>query len=218
MPLRLEHSIDDTSLFLDNTGKEVNNLLVKNFGEFEAHFVDFLDTSGTVIVNQLADELDYNQIRDKVEFVRQEIDTLKQRILAECSNGSTCNNIEDRLKGSLEIENLPAQIDQEYLNSIASQINASIDQMRPDIRGKITETENKLKGYDTSIQETLASFNVTLHSAKSQIQDAEPYVEEYGDYVHYVGIGMCVAVLVVLCCYIFGLIITFWDANQCRNE
>ena len=221
MPQRLEHSIDDTSLFLDNTGKEVNNLLVKNFGEFKDRLQVSLDTSGTDIADGLDSiliDVDYNETRVKVDAVRQEINKLKERIVAECSNAGSCNNIKDRLEGSLEVEKLPGQIGQEYLNRIVSQINASIDRVRPNISDKITEMENKFKDYDNSTQETLAHFDEALQSVKPQIEEAEPYVKDVSDYVYYVGIGMCVAVLLVLCCYVLGLIITFWDANQCRNE
>ena len=36
LPKRLQRATDDTSEYLDNTGEEVNTLLVTNFGELES--------------------------------------------------------------------------------------------------------------------------------------------------------------------------------------
>jgi prominin 1 len=54
LPNRLQTATDDTSLYLDNTGREVNSLLVTNFAELENGLNKILDESGPILKHNLA--------------------------------------------------------------------------------------------------------------------------------------------------------------------
>jgi len=54
LPKRLQRAADDTSLYLDNTGQEVNTLLVTNFNELEGGLNKILDDSGPILKRNLA--------------------------------------------------------------------------------------------------------------------------------------------------------------------
>jgi hypothetical protein len=45
---------DDTSQYLDNTGLEINSLLVKNYAELEEVLGEILDESGPILKRTLA--------------------------------------------------------------------------------------------------------------------------------------------------------------------
>ena len=55
LPQKLRLAIGDTRMFLNNTGREANNLLVTNFGELEEHLDSVLDDSGTVLTESLGE-------------------------------------------------------------------------------------------------------------------------------------------------------------------
>lgn len=54
LPDKLAHAADDTSKYLDNTGKEVHALLVTNFAELEEVLYEILDESGSILKRNLA--------------------------------------------------------------------------------------------------------------------------------------------------------------------
>lgn len=54
MPNRLKLATDDTSQYLDNTGREINALLVTNYAELEEVLGEILDDSGPILKRTLA--------------------------------------------------------------------------------------------------------------------------------------------------------------------
>ncbi len=55
LPERLQTSTEDSRQYLDNTGREVNSLLVTNFKELEVVLYDILDESGPILKRSLAE-------------------------------------------------------------------------------------------------------------------------------------------------------------------
>ena len=54
LPNRLRLATDDTSQYLDNTGREINALLVTNYAELEEVLGEILDESGPILKRTLA--------------------------------------------------------------------------------------------------------------------------------------------------------------------
>ena len=54
LPNRLRLATDDTSQYLDNTGREINALLVTNYAELEEVLGEILDDSGPILKRTLA--------------------------------------------------------------------------------------------------------------------------------------------------------------------
>lgn len=53
-PKTLNRSLDDVSLYLNNTQHEINTLLITNFGQVEAEIISSLDSAGIIIKNRFA--------------------------------------------------------------------------------------------------------------------------------------------------------------------
>ena len=200
LPQKLLHTTEDTRIFLNNTGTEVHNLLVTNFGELEAHFDSVLDNSGAILTDSL-DGMDFETIAQSYDEARKRTVTLQEELIAvkkellteleECSS-EICQDVRgglDSLSGmNLDIlpVNLPGQTyrsDQTLVDKIASKVNASVDQIRP----KISQMRKELKMNDKDLQRYLSDIGELVQSGESKIHEAEPYVEEYGDYPYYLG-------------------------------
>merc|ERR1712076_148224 len=59
------------------------------------------------------------------------------------------------------------------------------------------------------IQSVLTSAQSGFAEAHKSIPSMEPFLDEYGIYVYYIGLGMSLLVLLVLSCHIFGLFYGF---------
>ena len=68
LPNRLRLATDDTSQYLDNTGREINTLLVTNYAELEEVLGEILDESGPILKRTLAQVTQAVAIDNLVQF------------------------------------------------------------------------------------------------------------------------------------------------------
>lgn len=69
LPQRLEKSANDSSKYLNNTGKEIHSLLVTNFQELETVLNKILDDSGPILKKSLAEVTQAVAIDDLTDIV-----------------------------------------------------------------------------------------------------------------------------------------------------
>lgn len=69
LPKTLNQSLDDFSLYLNNTQHEVNTLLLTNFGQLESEIANSLDTSGIIVKNRLAQVSQADALDNLTEIV-----------------------------------------------------------------------------------------------------------------------------------------------------
>ncbi len=69
LPDRVETSVSDAGLYLDNTGREINTLLVTNFDELEEVLNRVLDESGPILKRSLAEVTQAVAIDDLTDIV-----------------------------------------------------------------------------------------------------------------------------------------------------
>ena len=269
LPERLQSSTGDSRLYLDNTGRQVNSLLVTNFGELEAVLGDILDESGPILKRSLAevtqavaiDDLAVivsnlgtikrylkeiqnktHLLQDKVGQLRLGLNGTRVRLLQalrQCSSSRACKeflseyDVGKDLAIATNFDELPTNLPdlsvvmkdisdlmnndierkvrggQKQLNKITSDINRSIVDIRPKIKGEIRRMGRALEEQADDIQTYLNEFDGSVGAVESDVPNIKPYLVEYGDYVFYIGLGMSLMVLLILLCYIFGLFYGF---------
>jgi len=269
LPERLQSSTGDSRLYLDNTGRQVNSLLVTNFGELEQVLGDILDESGPILKRSLAevtqavaiDDLAVivsnlgtikrylkeiqnktHLLQDKVGQLRLGLNGTRVRLLQalkQCSSSRACKeflseyDVGKDLAIATNFEELPTNLPdlsvvmkdisdlmnndierkvrggQKQLNKITSDINRSIVDIRPKIKGEIRRMGRQLEQQANDIQTYLNEFDGSVAAVESDVPKIKPYLVEYGDYVFYIGLGMSLMVLLILLCYIFGLFYGF---------
>lgn len=69
LPKTLNQSLDDFSIYLNNTQHEVNTLLLTNFGQLEAEIANSLDQSGVIVKNRLAQVSQADALDNLTEIV-----------------------------------------------------------------------------------------------------------------------------------------------------
>lgn len=69
LPQRVRTATQDTSQYLDNTGREINTLLVSNFAELEEVLNEILDESGPILKRSLAEVTEAVAIDDLTHIV-----------------------------------------------------------------------------------------------------------------------------------------------------
>ena len=117
--------------------------------------------------------------------------------LEKCSS-EPCKDVREELdNGAMNLDSLPVnlpdpiyRVDQAHVNKMASKINASVDRIRPKISDKMDEMRKELDGHDETVRKYLSDFDELLEWGESNIQEAEPYIEEYGGYPYYIGMEL----------------------------
>ena len=269
MPDRLQDVTDDSSLYLDNTGIEIHNLLVTNFEELEKVLNQTLDEGGPILKRKLAhitNAVAIDNITDivsrlgnvrshlkeinKITNVLQvNVKQLKQgledrrtklkRALRLCNSNKACQNflkeytIDKDLAVAANFENLPfelpdvnllmrdinellnnnimekVEVGKEQLDNVKIAIENSIVGIRPKIKKEIRTMGRQLSDKAADIQRVLTEFDSTMGRINREIPKVKPDLNEYSNYIYYIGLGMSCLVLLILCCYVFGLFYGF---------
>ena len=269
MPDRLQDVTDDSSLYLDNTGIEIHNLLVTNFEELEKVLNQTLDEGGPILKRKLAhitNAVAIDNITDivsrlgnvrshlkeinKITNVLQvNVKQLKQgledrrtklkRALRLCNSNKACQNflkeytIDKDLAVAANFENLPfelpdvnllmrdinellnnnimekVEVGKEQLDNVKIAIENSIVGIRPKIKKEIRTMGRQLSDKAADIQRVLNEFYSTMGRINREIPKVKPDLNEYSNYIYYIGLGMSCLVLLILCCYVFGLFYGF---------
>ena len=269
MPDRLQDVTDDSSLYLDNTGIEIHNLLVTNFEELEKVLNQTLDEGGPILKRKLAhitNAVAIDNITDivsrlgnvrshlkeinKITNVLQvNVKQLKQgledrrtklkRALRLCNSNKACQNflkeytIDKDLAVAANFENLPfelpdvnllmrdinellnnnimekVEVGKEQLDNVKIAIENSIVGIRPKIKKEIRTMGRQLSDKAADIQRVLNEFDSTMGRINREIPKVKPDLNEYSNYIYYIGLGMSCLVLLILCCYVFGLFYGF---------
>ena len=79
LPKTLNQSLDDFSLYLNNTQHEVNTLLRTNFGQLEAEISTSLDQSGVIVKNRLAQVSQANALDNLTEIVTSKCNCIRSQ-------------------------------------------------------------------------------------------------------------------------------------------
>lgn len=269
LPDRLQDVTDDSSLYLDNTGIEIHNLLVTNFEELEKVLNQTLDEGGPILKRKLAhitNAVAIDNITDivsrlgnvrshlkeinKITNVLQvNVKQLKQgledrrtklkRALRLCNSNKACQNflkeytIDKDLAVAANFENLPfelpdvnllmrdinellnnnimekVEVGKEQLDNVKIAIENSIVGIRPKIKKEIRTMGRQLSDKAADIQRVLNEFDSTMGRINREIPKVKPDLNEYSNYIYYIGLGMSCLVLLILCCYVFGLFYGF---------
>ena len=260
---------DDSSLYLDNTGIEIHNLLVTNFEELEKVLNQTLDEGGPILKRKLAhitNAVAIDNITDivsrlgnvrshlkeinKITNVLQvNVKQLKQgledrrtklkRALRLCNSNKACQNflkeytIDKDLAVAANFENLPfelpdvnllmkdinellnnnimekVEVGKEQLDNVKIAIENSIVGIRPKIKKEIRTMGRQPSDKAADIQRVLNEFDSTMGRINREIPKVKPDLNEYSNYIYYIGLGMSCLVLLILCCYVFGLFYGF---------
>ena len=260
---------DDSSLYLDNTGIEIHNLLVTNFEELEKVLNQTLDEGGPILKRKLAhitNAVAIDNITDivsrlgnvrshlkeinKITNVLQvNVKQLKQgledrrtklkRALRLCNSNKACQNflkeytIDKDLAVAANFENLlfelpdvnlltrdihellnnnimeKVEVGKEQLDNVKIAIENSIVGIRPKIKKEIRTMGRQLSDKAADIQRVLNEFDSTMGRINREIPKVKPDLNEYSNYIYYIGLGMSCLVLLILCCYVFGLFYGF---------
>lgn len=269
LPERLRMASDDTSLYLDNTGKEINGLLVTNFAELEEVLREILDDSGPILKKSLAevteavaiDDLTLivsnlgavkrylkdiqnktHLLQDKVGQLRLGLNGTQSRLLQalnKCSGNKICDDflkeydIGRDLAIAADFGDLPTNLPdlsllmkdisdlmnndieqkvrggQQQLEKVKSDIERSIGDIRPQIKTEIRKMGDALQDQANQIQRYLNDFDGNLATVNSDIPKIKPVLDEYGEYLFYIGLGMSFMLLLILLSHIFGLFYGF---------
>ena len=269
LPTRLQKSAVDTSLYLDNTGREINGLLVTNFAELEEVLNQILDESGPILKRSLAevtqavaiDDLTdivsnlgavkrhLREIQNKTLLLQDKVGQLKlglngtrARLLAamnQCRASRACKeflgeyNISHDLAIAVDFGRLPMELPdlsllmkdisdlmnndierkvrggQAQLDKVTNDIERSIGDIRPKIKAEIRRMGKQLADHAAEIQRFLSEFEGNVEMVNSDVPKLKPWLDEYGEYLFYIGLGMSFMVLLILMCFVFGLFYGF---------
>jgi len=269
LPNRLQDVTDDSSLYLDNTGIEIHNLLVTNFEELEKVLNQTLDEGGPILKRKLAhvtNAVAIDNITDIVSrlgnvrrhlkdinrttnLLQVNVKQLKQgledrrnklkRALRLCNSNKACQNflkeytIDKDLAVAANFENLPfelpnvslltndinellnnnimekVEVGKEQLDNVKVAIENSIVGIRPKIKNEIRKMGRQLSDKANDIQRVLNQFDSNIGRINRDIPKIKPELDEYSNYIYYIGLGMSCLVLLILSCYVFGLFYGF---------
>lgn len=269
MPKRLQEVTDDSSLYLDNTGIEIHNLLVTNFEELEKVLNQTLDEGGPILKRKLAhitNAVAIDNITDIVSrlgnvrrhlkdinrttnLLQVNVKQLKQgledrrnklkRALRLCNSNKACQNflkeytIDKDLAVAANFENLPfelpnvslltndinelldnnimekVEVGKQQLDNVKVAIENSIVGIRPKIKKEIRKMGRQLSDKAADIQRVLNQFDSNIGRINRDIPKIKPELDEYSNYIYYIGLGMSCLVLLILSCYVFGLFYGF---------
>ena len=108
------------------------------------------------------------------------------------------NDIEKKVRGG-----------QKQLDKVKIDIENSMEDLRPKIKGEIRKMGQQLEDKSDQIQNFLNEVQSGFSTVQRDIPKVQPYLDEYGIYVYYIGLGMSLLVLLVLSCHILGLFYGF---------
>ena len=83
-------------------------------------------------------------------------------------------------------------------------VERQIGDIRPAIKTEIDKMGAELAEKSGQIQDVLNEFDGTLQVIRDDIPRQKHYLDEYGNYLYYIGFGMSLMVLLILCCYVLG--------------
>ena len=98
---------------------------------------------------------------------------------------------------------------QKQLDKVKIDIENSMGGLRPKIKNEIRKMGQVLEERADNVQKVLTNAQSGFAQAHKSIPDLEPYMDEYGIYVYYIGLGMSCLVLLILSCHILGLFYGF---------
>ncbi|XP_046660141.1 prominin-like protein isoform X2 [Homalodisca vitripennis] len=261
LPDDVHVSLSDTDLYLENTKKEVNNLLITNYGELESTLNTILHRSGEIMKEELGEvskaEVISNltnivqglniirtdltnidslsvRLKDKAVELEQALKETRENLLdklRQCQSQPACaeflrnynithlnletdfaqlpnvtaslQNVSALLESDIEQEVSKGQ--QEF-EKVQQQIQHIVDEGKPLISDAIKRAGVVLKEGANKITQMLDRARHILRSeSKEPMEVGEQYLNEYGPYQHYLGLGVSCTLLVVLSCLTFGL-------------
>ena len=184
-------------------------------------------------INKITNVLQVNvkQLKQGLEDRR----TKLKRALRLCNSNKACQNflkeytIDKDLAVAANFENLPfelpdvnllmrdinellnnnimekVEVGKEQLDNVKIAIENSIVGIRPKIKKEIRTMGRQLSDKAADIQRVLNEFDSTMGRINREIPKVKPDLNEYSNYIYYIGLGMSCLVLLILCCYVFGL-------------
>ena len=101
------------------------------------------------------------------------------------------------------------EVGREQLDNVKIAIENSIVGIRPKIKNEIRKMGRQLSDKAADIQRVLNEFDSNIGRINRDIPKIKPELDEYSNYIYYIGLGMSSLVLIILTCYIFGLFYGF---------
>ena len=98
---------------------------------------------------------------------------------------------------------------QKQLEKVKIEIENSMGGLRPKIKNEIRKMGQALEDKAEQIGKVLTNAQSGFAEAHKSIPRMEPFLDEYGIYVYYIGLGMSCLVLLILSCHILGLFYGF---------
>ena len=202
--------------------------IVSRLGNVRRHLKDINRTTNLLQVN-------VKQLKQGLEDRRNKL----KRALRLCNSNKACQNfleeytIDKDLAVATNFENLPfelpsvnilmndinellnnnimqkVEVGKEQLDNVKVAIENSIMGIRPKIKKEIRTMGRQLSDKANDIQRVLNEFDSNIGRINRDIPKMKPDLDEYSNYIYYIGLGMSCLVLLILTCFIFGLFYGF---------
>ena len=98
---------------------------------------------------------------------------------------------------------------QKQLEKVKIDIENSMGGLRPKIKNEIRKMGQTLEERAEQVESVLNKAQSRFTQAHTSIPNMKPYLDDYGIYVYYIGLGMSCLVLLILSCHILGLFYGF---------
>lgn len=116
------------------------------------------------------------------------------------------NDITDLMESDIEKK---VRGGQKQLDKVKIDIENSMGGLRPKIKSEIRKMGQVLEERASDIESVLTKAQSSFAQAQKQIPEMEPFLDDYGIYIYYIGLGMSCLVLLILSCHILGLFYGF---------
>ena len=91
---------------------------------------------------------------------------------------------------------------QKQLEKVKIDIENSMGGLRPKIKNEIRKMGQTLEERAEQVESVLNKAQSRFTQAHTSIPNMKPYLDDYGIYVYYIGLGMSCLVLLILSCHI----------------
>ncbi|KAH9365582.1 hypothetical protein HPB48_019621 [Haemaphysalis longicornis] len=235
LPDNLGNSAHDTLLVVNKTKDEVDNLLVKNYGQFKSHFVQRLNDveNLTAEVNKidasarLAKEAVKN-VSDAISNIKKHIDEAVKKCNRQGATKETCNQIDDQKKKvDVELPDLDKKLgaiekakkDLESLNidDLKNKINEALDteKRKKDVMDRIKTVSDKIVTKLDEVGATLQTNSEKLDLNNitkpgqldtTSIRNTFQEAAPYIGYYGYATLAIACILAAILVFYVLGLL------------
>jgi len=220
---------DVLNKILDQSGDILEKSLANAIQEVTLdNLTDTLNELGSVKTHLITIQNSTLDLQDKVRQLDLGLKDSKSRLksaMNKCADSQVCkkflrdNNIDIDLSIAAEFLDIPFELpDVSLLMSDISDlvkvkvrvdVERQIGDIRPAIKTEIDKMGAELAEKSGQIQDVLNEFDGTLQVIRDDIPRQKHYLDEYGNYLYYIGFGMSLMVLLILCCYVLGLFYGF---------